>query len=712
MTPEERLAALQKKFDDAYDSYIKIANTENASPQLKSQATHSFLAAHNDLEAEKNILGLPSKDEEVKKLNERSLQAQREADNAKKLLDKASEEKDKTKKEAEEAKKRTDELIRKSILAHEEANKAIEKTNSLLRPSAARAPTKPIEDFSSAVAAAKEEAQQKIAQSRQQSATSKEDNLARQEAHALEREAKKEANQAAGTRAATEGRDASKAMREITGMGQPRAAQTAGPIPDVEEMSDAPLSDPNNDDSLFNEAKAATGRADPNLVAPSLATLPTQNSSNMRRFGSLVGALPPTQQQRVTNPYTQPIARSNPTEVEAIRDAEAREKLAQENATINAFPSQQLHYDPQDLDENVDTQAAIRDQLLQTLFQSLKIPYPELPLEQIFADESATKLKSDQQLMDFLRHQFDLDDVKKMQDYSTGIKNTENEVGNTLRDLVRQDTISEQTNPYIKAGTENITGDALKEFSNPQVQERMDFLRRIALEQFKEAAEERKKEFTSNLHRQFPGHSFFNSARVAAEKKFMDAELRREKDLEDRLLNERFNAEEAERNRAERILAGNRQNNLSGAETASKVASMANVARNSAAQSLMSHAREKRQNHLQGINTIRGLGGEETARTQEKMNVMNAQRANAAANSRNLPAQLLAMTNEAPYPGLPYDQAPTYVAPPIRSRAGEMYAQTKMNSGAGTPSSGGSDLLNTGVNAASTILQNVLGTRK
>lgn len=703
-------------------------------------------------------------------------------------------------------------------------------------PPPAPAPTKPIEDFNSAVAAAKEEAQQKIAQSRQQTATSKEDHLARQEAHAMEREAKKEVNQAAGTRAATEGREASKAIRDIAAMGQrqptlpssrastsssdsgelekldreyrvlesqytqlekkekdilreinykkidflgnpknlssldifdisrleeklkqveedknknldqgqalqqkrkalsnttpnlgaapaaPPATRPAvpsapaaprAPIPDVDAMSDAPLSDPQADDRLFEEAKAATGRADPNLVAPSQAgTISTKNSSAMKRFGSLVGQLPPPLQQRVTNPYTQPIARSNPTEVEAIRDAEAREKIAQENATINAFPSAQIPYETKDLDENVDTQAGMRDQLLQLLFQSLKIPYPELPLEQIFADESSTKLKSDQQLMDFLRHQFDLDDVKKMQDYSTGIKNTENEVGNTLRDLVRQDTISEQTNPYLKAGTENITGDALKEFSNPQVQERMDFLRRIALEQFKEAAEERKKEFTSNLHRQFPGHSFFNSARVAAEKKFMDAELRREKDLEDRLLNERFNAEEAERNRAERILSGNRQNNLSGAETASKVASMANVARNSAAQSLMSHAREKRQNHLQGINTIRGLGGEETARTQEKMNAMNAQRAKAAANSRNLPAQLLAMTNEAPYPGLPYDQAPTYVAPPIRSRAGEMYAQTKMNSGAGAPSSGGSDLLNTGVNAASTILQNVLGTRK
>jgi hypothetical protein len=495
-----------------------------------------------------------------------------------------------------------------------------------------------------------------------------------------------------------------------------RPSVQSSTIPDVEAMSDAPLSNPQEDERLFEEAKAATGRADPNLVAPSQAgTISTKNSSAMKRFGSLVGQLPPPLQQRVTNPYTQPIARSNPTEVEAIRDAEAREKIAQENATINAFPSAQIPYETKDLDDNVDTQAGMRDQLLQLLFQSLKIPYPELPLEQIFADESSTKLKSDQQLMDFLRHQFDLDDVKKMQDYSTGIKNTENEVGNTLRDLVRQDTISEQTNPYLKAGTENITGDALKEFSNPQVQERMDFLRRIALEQFKEAAEERKKEFTSNLHRQFPGHSFFNSARVAAEKKFMDAELRREKDLEDRLLNERFNAEEAERNRAERILSGNRQNNLSGAETASKVASMANVARNSAAQSLMSHAREKRQNHLQGINTIRGLGGEETARTQEKMNVINAQRANAAANSRNLPAQLLAMTNEAPYPALPYDQAPTYVAPPIRSRAGEMYAQTKMNAGAGAaapPPSGGSDLLNTGMNAASTILQNVLGTKK
>lgn len=712
-----------------------------------------------------------------------------------------------------------------------ESTPAAPSTSSAATPAAPAAPPaprplqeaarKPIDDFNSAVAAAKEEAQQKIAQSRQQSSTSKEDHLARQEAHALEREAKKEVNQVAGTRAAAEGREASKAMRDIAAMGQRQPntsaslspsgsefgeiqqldkefrvlgsqyqqlekkerdliseirgkkyfidgtpkyifsadkielsrleeqlkqvqadknknleqgralkqkrealsntepslrSQSTGipsaPVPDVEAMSDAPLSDPQADERLFEEAKAATAREDPNLVAPSQAgTISTKNSSAMKRFGSLVGQLPPPLQQRVTNPYTQPIARSNPTEVEAIRDAETREKLAQENATINAFPSSQIPYKTQDLDENVDTQAAMRDQLLQILFQSLKIPYPELPLEQIYADESATKLKSDQQLMDFLRHQFDLDDVKKMQDYSQGIKNTENEVGNTLRDLVRQDTISEQTNPYLKAGTENITGAALKEFSNPQVQERMDFLRRIALEQFKEAAEERKKEFTANLHRQFPGHSFFNSARVAAEKKFMDAELRREKDLEDRLMNERFNAEEAERNRAERILAGNRQNNLAGAETASKVASMANVARNSAAQSLMSHARERRQNHLQGINTIRGLGGEETARTQEKMNVMNAQRANAAANSRNLPAQLLAMTNEAPYPALPYDQSPTYVAPPIRSRAGELYAQTKMNAGTAAPS-GGSDLLNSGVNLGSTILQNVLGTRK
>jgi hypothetical protein len=89
------------------------------------------------------------------------------------------------------------------------------------------APSKPIEDFNSAVAAAKEEAQQKITQARQQTATSKEDHLARQQAHAMEREAKKEVNQAAGTRAATEGRDVSKAMREIAGMGRPPAVQAS-----------------------------------------------------------------------------------------------------------------------------------------------------------------------------------------------------------------------------------------------------------------------------------------------------------------------------------------------------------------------------------------------------------------------------------------------------------------------------------------------------
>jgi hypothetical protein len=163
---------------------------------------------------------------------------------------------------------------------------------------------------------------------------------------------------------------------------------------------------------------------------------------------------------------------------------------------------------------------------------------------------------------------------------------------------------------------------------------------------------------------------------------------------------------------------------------------MSNVARNSAAQSLMNHAREMRSNHLSGIDTVRNLGQEETARTQAKMDAKNQQRMNAAAQSRNLPAQILSMTNEAPYPGLPYEREAQYVAPPLRSAAGERYAYNRMHprtnqqggiagsflnslnhpnpNGGGIPTQGvgaGASMVGTSVDPMREVLRNVMGTR-
>lgn len=439
-------------------------------------------------------------------------------------------------------------------------------------------------------------------------------------------------------------------------------------------------------------------------TAESVRSGRTMHTDTLNNFANALGAQEQEKRLEMTNPYLATEAKRNPEEIKAMRDQLRAENQTIHNNALDDVAPELMDFNPQDIPANVDVEAGSRDQLIKMMMGLLKHNDSELPIAQMFAAEDPNKVLGDEQLMDFLKARYNLNDPRKLQEFLGNINANNSQIGNTFRSLMDEESIMGKTKPYLDAGTAPITSESLNEFSNPNIEHMNKNFRRQALERFKEEAEERRQNFMGNLHSQYGGNNWFSSQRTAAEKQFNDAELRQKRDLEDRLMREEALRAQHERELGANLMTDYRKRNLAGSEQVGKTSSLSNITRAAAAQNLQNFNEMQEGKHLGAINQRRDLGTEYTARDQSKLNSRIMQKKAMEAANRAQPAAVLNALNPAPFPQIPYAQQPLYTPQPLQRQVGHNEYSNVRATTTPTPNPG-QDVVQRGVD----IVRNVLG---
>lgn len=452
-----------------------------------------------------------------------------------------------------------------------------------------------------------------------------------------------------------------------------RAPQASPPAPESistqteRNPGDEPFdfSDLNQENLRAVQAQRGSGY-DPDVETASTAYR-TMRSSERDAAARALANMKREERLNETNPYTQRLYQKNAPAMRAVRTELRKADEDVQDQLLNDIAPEYVRHNVQSIPAGVDTEAAAREQAIKMMLNLINHHEEDFPIEQMFAADDPNKLLAEEQIVDFLKARYNLNDPAKLQRFMDRSHQRDASIGKTYQELMNEDSILGKSDPYLREGVRPISSEDINAYSSQNTRALNDVFRRQALERFEEEAQERRESFENNLRNQFGGFNWFNSLRREKQKQFENQERKMRRDLDDRLMREERMRETEERNLGAKLLSEERQRNLTGADQMGKLASVSNIARASAAANMQAFNDMQESKHLGALNTRRTLGQAQTQDAQNKLNARLQQKRAMEEANRRRPADLFGQLQGAPIPNLPYSAAPLPTPKPLNS---------------------------------------------
>jgi len=452
-----------------------------------------------------------------------------------------------------------------------------------------------------------------------------------------------------------------------------RAPQASPPAPESisTQTERGPGDEPSDFSDLTQEnlraAQAQRGSGyDPDVETASTAYR-TMRSSERDAAARALANMKREERLNETNPYTQRLYQKNAPAMRAVRTELRKADDDVQGQLLNDIAPEYVRHNVQSIPAGVDTEAAAREQAIKMMLNLINHHEEDFPIEQMFAADDPNKLLAEEQIVDFLKARYNLNDPAKLQRFMDRSHQRDASIGKTYQELMNEDSILGKSDPYLREGVRPISPEDINAYSSQNTRALNDVFRRQALERFEEEAQERRESFENNLRNQFGGFNWFNSLRREKQKQFENQERKMRRDLDDRLMREERMRETEERNLGAKLLSEERQRNLTGADQMGKLASVSNIARASAAANMQAFNDMQESKHLGALDTRRTLGQAQTQDAQNKLNARLQQKRAMEEANRRRPADLFGQLQGAPIPNLPYSAAPLPTPKPLNS---------------------------------------------